>query len=366
MLNLNDFMNNGIKNIADTAGRFYAGSRQGQAFLLKLLSSTRAAAKKREKQERGGVHIPPFLIASIAAGCNLRCTGCYAWANGGCGGEDAAEELGLPDWRRIFGEAYELGVSFILLAGGEPLMRRDIIELAAEYENIIFPIFTNGTMIDEEYLTLFDRHRNLIPVLSIEGDEARTDKRRGRGVSRKIADTAAWLQEKGILYGVSVTVTSENQGAVTDSKFVRDLREHGCGLVFFVEYVPAEAGTEHLALQDEELQQLQAGIRSLRDDRQNRGMILLSFPGDEEMMGGCLAAGRGFFHVNAAGGAEPCPFSPHSEMNLKRQSILEVLQSPFFGKVREISMAQALQHKGGCTLFQFEDEVKNSIGGTAV
>lgn len=72
-------------------------------------------------------------------------------------------------------------------------------------------------------------------------------------------------------------------------------------------------------------------------------------------------AGRGFFHINAAGGAEPCPFSPYSEMNLSEQSLLTILQSPFFEKVREISGAEALNHKGGCTLFQYENEVKQAI-----
>ena len=84
---------------------------------------------------------------------------------------------------------------------------------------------------------------------------------------------------------------------------------------------------------------------------------MLSFPGDEESMGGCLAAGRGFFHINAAGGAEPCPFSPYSELNVKERSIIEVLQSQFFCKVREISAAEAGNHDGGCTLFQFKNDV---------
>ncbi len=58
VFNLNEFMNNGIKNIADTAGRFYLGNRQGQAFLLNLLASSRINAKVRERHERDGVHIP--------------------------------------------------------------------------------------------------------------------------------------------------------------------------------------------------------------------------------------------------------------------------------------------------------------------
>jgi MoaA/NifB/PqqE/SkfB family radical SAM enzyme len=377
MLELNGFINKGVKDIADTAGRFYLGNRKGQGFMLRMASALHKSTKTREKLEKDGTHVPPFLIASIATRCNLSCAGCYARANGGCGdaekpqGEEMSnspstkgkqiEELAATDWERIFSEASEIGISFILLAGGEPLLRRDIIEMASRHKNIFFPIFTNGTLIGEDYLQLFDEHRNLIPVLSIEGDECQTDERRGEGVAEAVWSTAELLKQRGILYGTSITVTSENKNDVTTGAFVRDLRERGCGLVFYVEYVPVEEGTDHLLLSEEDLQVLQQKVDALREDKQNKGMILLSFPGDEDAMGGCLAAGRGFFHINANGAAEPCPFSPFSEMSLQRQSLLEVLRSDFFKKVREISAAEALNHKGGCTLFQYEEDVKQAL-----
>ncbi len=361
MIRLNDFMNSGIKSIYDTAGQFYLGNRRGQAFMLHMVPALRTSTKIREQYEHNGIHIPSFLISSISTACNLHCAGCYARANGDCSDERSQEEMDLADWQRVFTEASEIGIPFILLAGGEPLIHRDIIELAAQFDNIVFPIFTNGTLIDEGYLMLFDKHRNLIPVLSIEGREAQTDKRRGRGISKTIWNAAQALRDKGILYGTSITVTSENKDDVTDGGFVHDLRERGCGLIFYIEYVPVEENTEHLVLSSDELQILQERINALKSDRQNKGIIMLSFPGDEEAMGGCLAAGRGFFHINANGGAEPCPFSPYSEMNLKRKSILEVLQSPFFERVREISMLETLGHKGGCTLFQHEDEVRRIL-----
>ena len=361
MLNLSRFMNDGIKDIMDTAGRFYLGNRRGQAFVLHMASALRRGVKRRARHEQSGVHIPPFLIASIASSCNLHCAGCYARANGGCAQEESRPEMDPEDWRRVFSEASDAGVSFILLAGGEPLMRRDVVKLAAEFDSIIFPVFTNGTLVDGEYLDLFDRHRHLIPVLSIEGDEAKTDQRRGAGISGIVRQTAEAFKRRGILFGASITVTTENMQAVTEHGFIGELRERGCGLVFFVEYVPAEQGTERLVLNAEALKALGARVEALRADKGNKGMVLLSFPGDEEAMGGCLAAGRGFFHINAWGGAEPCPFTPNSEMNLKRQSLLAVLQSPFFERVREISAAEAMNRHGGCTLFRYEREVAQAL-----
>ena len=181
--------------------------------------------------------------------------------------------------------------------------------------------------------------------------------------SEKIRHAADAFQRDGILYGVSVTVTKENMNDVTSSDFLRDLKIRGCGLVFFIEYVPVEDGTEYLILSDENIMELQSRINLLRGDRNHKGMIFLSFPGDEVEMGGCLAAGRGFFHINPMGGAEPCPFSPYSEVNLKEQTLVEALQSPFFEKVRVISATDNLDHKGGCTLFQHREEVERVTAG---
>ncbi len=360
-MNLTGFLDHGIQDIADTFGRFYLGNRRGLTFVLRMAKDIAKSAKTRATYEKAGTHIPPFLIASVAAQCNLHCPGCYARANGGCGSEAAAQEMQAEDWRRVFREAAEIGVSFILLAGGEPLMRRDIIEMAAHEQGIVFPVFTNGTLFDEDTTALFEQHRNLIPVLSIEGDEAQTDARRGSGVAAQVEGAMERLHARGMLYGASITVTTENMARVTEPDFINPLREKGCGVVFFVEYVPAEEGTDHLVLSPEDIQTLKARVRCLTEDKRNKGISFLSFPGDEDQMGGCLAAGRGFFHINANGAAEPCPFSPYSHMNLKQQTLLEVIRSPFFGKIRELTAAEALNHKGGCTLFQHRDEVEAAL-----
>ncbi len=65
--------------------------------------------------------------------------------------------------------------------GVEPMLRRDIIEAAGRKPNILFPIFTNGTFMDERYFELFDKCRNLIPIMSIEGEREITDARRAPG-----------------------------------------------------------------------------------------------------------------------------------------------------------------------------------------
>ncbi len=352
-MNLNEYMEQGISLLTKTVGRFYLKNPRGIAFLAKTVPEIKKSAKRRSQHEADGLHVPPFLIASVTAQCNLHCAGCYARASGACT-DTKAEELDAPAWRKIFSEASSLGVSFIILAGGEPLLRHDVIETAAQFPNLIFPIFTNGSMIDERYEMLFDRCRNLLPILSVEGDGEATDARRGTGAYEAVGRAMAFFRRKKLLFGISVTVTKENMAEVTQAAFVEKLRQDGCGILFFVEYVPVEPNTKHLMLDEKDVQKMQEITDALR--KRFDDMIVLSFPGDEAETDGCLASGRGFFHINAAGGAEPCPFSPYSALNLKECSLADALRSDFFLALRKLA-AQA-GHDGGCTLFAHREAVE--------
>ncbi len=354
-MNINTYLNDSIQRIAGTVLKAASKSLKEMRFVSSMIPVLRKNEKQRENMENKGTHIPPFLIASITSACNLHCAGCYARASGSCSDSTIAEELTGKDWKTIFAQASELGISFILLAGGEPLMRRDVIEEAALQPGIVFPVFTNGLLIDAEYLHLFDENRHLIPVLSIEGDSAITDARRGKGVATKVDSIMESLKQKEMLFGVSITVTSKNMSLVTSDGFVSGLRKKGAGIIFFVEYVPVEAGSELLVLSEMERQEQEENIQALKAAFKN--MIVIAFPGDEKYMGGCLAAGRGFFHLNAAGGAEPCPFSPFSDMNVKETSLLEVISSPFFRMLKESELMN-MPHSGGCALFDKEDAVR--------
>ncbi|NLW79504.1 MAG: radical SAM protein [Ruminococcaceae bacterium] len=354
-MNLNKLLQQGIGSIMKTAGRFYLNNKTGRSFLARMAPQISKSARLREQNEAAGTHIPAFLIASVASQCNLHCAGCYARAGGCCSGATAKPDLTCGEWDRIFSEASSLGVSFVLLAGGEPLTRPDVITTAARHPELIFPIFTNGTMMDEATLRLFDQNRNLIPVVSIEGAQTETDTRRGAGTHAKIETAMAHMARRDMLFGASITVTRENLHEVLQPEFLANLRNKGCGIVFYVEYVPAQAGTEALALTEAELETLNRACDTLKS--RFKDMVVLSFPGDEAAMGGCLASGRGFFHISPTGDAEPCPFSPFAKHNLKDASMKEVLQSRYYAKLREMA-AQAGPRTGGCVLFQRQAEVQ--------
>ncbi|NLD19785.1 MAG: radical SAM protein [Clostridiales bacterium] len=365
-MELGEYINDGIKNLAASLSKFYLTNVKGIKFLKDFVPELKRSMKRREELERTGQHVPPFLIASIASGCNLRCKGCYARAGGLCESKNAEEEcdekfetireMNVEQWGNVFQQASDIGVSFILLAGGEPMLRRDVLKSATEFKNMIFPVFTNGTLIDGEYIQMFDDNRNMFPVFSMEGDRENTDERRGAGVFQRLENAMAQLRRRKVIFGVSITVNKENLEEVTSYEFLKELHEKGCGVVFYIEYVPAQEGTEDLALSKEQAEKLIAKGERLK--KQYSDMSVLLFPGDEKYMGGCLAAGRGFFHINPKGGAEACPFAPYSRWNVREHSLLEIVNSSFFERVRELEKKGVENHLGGCTLFNYKDEMK--------
>jgi len=360
---LESYLSDGVESIIKGAIKATLTNPKESIFMAKYALASKKASSIRQKSEQRGEHIPPFLIASITSKCNLHCTGCYSRSNNSCHDDLAGDQLTDEEWLRIFDEARNLGIGFIILAGGEPMMRPDIIKAAAQIQDVLFPIFTNGTMFNEGYLNFISKYCNLIPVLSIEGNEDITDSRRGVGVYNILINTMDNLQKNKILYGASITVTKENINSVISEEFLDKLFDRGCKVIFFVEYVPVENTTEDLAPQEAEREFLNMKLSKLR--KKYEEMIFISFPGDEKSSGGCLAAGRGFFHINSNGGAEPCPFSPYSDTNLRNVSLKEALNSPLFKKLQDGSVLIE-EHDGGCVLFEKRETVQELLYSTDI
>lgn len=353
--NLEAYLSRGVENVVKDLLKTAVFHPAEALYMARFAKASKEAAARRHALEEAGEHIPPFLIASITSLCNLHCAGCYARSLETCEDGEPVRQLSGEEWGSIFTQASELGISFILLAGGEPMVRRDVLEQAAQQPGILFPIFTNGTLLNEANSALIEQHRNLVPIFSIEGGAVKTDSRRGAGVYEKVKAAMERLREKHLAFGASITVTRENLDEVTSQDFLDGLAARGCKGVIYVEFVPTAHALEHLALDAEERDWLAVRLGELRGA--NDSLLLISFPGDEKSSGGCLAAGRGFFHINSHGGAEPCPFSPYSDLNLRQHSLREAMQSPLFTALRSGDLLLE-EHDGGCVLFRKREQVE--------
>ncbi len=322
-------------------------------FLFQTLQRQKRATQVRQEWEARGVHVPPFMIASITRRCNLKCKGCYARVQH----RPEEAEMSADKLRSVIAEARDLGVSIMMLAGGEPLTRPEILDIAADFPEIIFPLFTNGLLLNDEMIARLRTYKNIVPVISLEGHAAETNDRRGQGVYEHLLGAMRQMHDSGVFFGASMTVTSLNFGAVMARSFAEELMAVGCKLFFYIEYVPVQEGTEVLVLSDEQ-RALEAEI--LETLRKELPALFVAFPGDEEVYGGCLAAGRGFVHISPDGRLEPCPFSPYSDISLKEVSLQEALRSRFLRTIRE-SDEQLSETRGGCALWEKREWVNSLL-----
>ncbi|MBR1439935.1 MAG: radical SAM protein, partial [Lachnospiraceae bacterium] len=173
------------------------------------------------------------------------------------------------------------------------------------------------------------------------------------------AENMKRMKERDMIFACSITVTNENLKEVTGDAFLKDTEERGCKAVIFVEFVPVSEDSEHLAPGDEDREYLKNEIMRLRKEHEE--MVFVSFPGDEKSSGGCIAAGRGFFHINSHGGAEPCPFSPYSDINVKDTSLRDAMKSKLFLELQNGGVLND-DHKGGCVLYEKRKQVEVLAG----
>ena len=230
------------------------------ASLLRTVFHQSRAARRRAAWRKRGLHVPPIMICSVTTRCNLSCKGCYARILRPARGA----ELSGARLREILGEAEELGIRFLVIAGGEPFLRPDLLELTRAFPRLLFLVFSNGLLIQGKTVHELARQRNVVPVLSLEGYAEDTDLRRGNGVYSRLQALLPQLKRRGIFFSVSLTVTRGNLASVTEERFIRGLVQRGCRLFFFIEYSPIKEGTEDWALSEGQRLEVMESIRSWR------------------------------------------------------------------------------------------------------
>lgn len=331
-----------VRSLFQTAARSRPLDIRRTVRLLRTAAFQKSQARRRAEAAEEGRTVPSVLIASVTRRCNLNCAGCYSKALRPAVG--ASGELSDRRFLELFREALDLGVGVLMLAGGEPLLRRNLLEQVSRMPGPLVPVFTNGLLVDGAWLELFARG-SLVPVFSIEGDASQTRERRGAGIHEKVLASMRALRDRGALFGVSITATSRNADTLLSGSFLDDLEETGASVLFVVEYVPAAPGTEDLVLTDDQ----KAALNS-KEAFRGRAFPAVILPGDEEDYGGCLAAGWGFLHLSPEGALEACPFAPFSDTGVADRSLREALDSPLLAAIRA-RHSELTETKGGCALW---------------
>ncbi|MGJ8454544.1 radical SAM/SPASM domain-containing protein [Pseudothermotoga sp. U03pept] len=311
---------------------------------LVLIKSFRECNSKREQLLRKEkLLVPPVMILSVTNDCNLQCSGCFVERIYG-------RQMTISDWHNVVAQAKELGVFAFLIAGGEPFLVDGLLDLIYSNQDRVFAVFTNATVVDDENLRQLQATSNTVVVVSLEGDEKLTDERRGMGVYEKAIRVLQKLSKRGVLSGVSITITSDNFTYWIKDENIDKLTTLGVKLCFFIEYIAAEQDIKMLS--DEQHKIFREKVLRYKEEKP---IFFVHSPGDEQPFGGCVSAGRGFVHVNAFGDLTPCPVSTVSTHNLKRTTLKEALSGELLKEIRENRLLE--DGKGPCSLIFHQAEV---------
>ena len=292
-----------------------------QNFLLNACLN--GSAKQEEVREREGCNVPWTMLLDPTSACNMHCTGCWAAEYGN------QLNLSMETLDSIIRQGKEMGIYFYIYTGGEPLVRKkDLLKICEMHPDCEFLAFTNGTLIDEEFCEEMLRVKNFVPAISLEGFEDANDSRRGEGVFKKVKTAMDLLKEHKLPFGISTCYTSVNYADITSEEFFDYMIESGALFVWFFHYMPVGNDAATALLPSPE--QRETVYRRIRGFRATKEIFSMDFQNDAQYVGGCIAGGRYYFHINAKGDVEPCVFIHYSNCNIHDVSLLEALKSPIF------------------------------------
>lgn len=279
--------------------------------------------KQEEYRKKYQCNIPWAILLDPTSACNLHCTGCWAAEYGN------KLNLSFEEIDSIITQGKQLGIYMYIYTGGEPLVRKkDLIALCEKHSDCQFLSFTNATLIDEEFADEMLRVKNFIPAISIEGFEEATDDRRGQGTYQKVIQAMAILKKKHLPFGLSCCYTSQNLDSISSYDFIDQMVEWGAKFVWYFHYMPVGNDAVSALLPNPEQREFM--YHRIRDIRATKPIFAMDFQNDGEYVGGCIAGGRRYLHINANGDCDPCVFIHYSDSNIREKTLLECLQSPIF------------------------------------
>ena len=279
--------------------------------------------RQEEIRQKYNCNAPWAILLDPTSACNLKCTGCWASEYGN------KLNLSLDEINDIIRQGKEIGTYMYIYTGGEPLVRKkDLIKICEQNSDCIFLSFTNGTLIDEEFADEMLRVKNFVPAISNEGFAEATDGRRGEGVFEKSRRAMEILRERKLPFGISCAYTRANVPVVSSEEYFDQIISWGAKFIWFFHLMPTgmKAAPE-LMPTPEQRTMMYERIRAYRG---TKPIFAMDFQNDGEFVGGCIAGGRRFFHINANGDCDPCVFVHYSDSNIREKTLLEVLTSPLF------------------------------------
>jgi MoaA/NifB/PqqE/SkfB family radical SAM enzyme len=284
-------------------------------------------SKRTAFREQEGFLPPNLIVISATMRCNFKCPGCWAAEY------SQVPDLGMDLLEKVITEGRDdMGIYFWTITGGEPFIRKDLLDLYDRFSDCFFHIYTNGVLITDEVADRIAALGNVAPMVSVEGLREATDKRRGEGAWDRIISVMKRLKERGIFFGFSATSTRDNVEEVTGDDFIDTMIDLGCMNGWYFQYIPiGHHPNPSMMLTAHQRDMSRKNVYRLRE---SKPIVLADFWNDGPTVGGCMAGGKRYLHINAKGDVEPCVFAHFACDNIRDKSLRDALKSPFMRAVR--------------------------------
>lgn len=162
--------------------------------------------KEQMVEEAKQTKTPICATFELTPRCNLDCKMCYV--HNQLSGSQQPMELSTKEWKRVFDEAYDCGLMFAIITGGECLMRRDFQELYLHLwkKRVFITILTNGILMNEDHIALLKKYKPEKVQISLYGSNENGYKNvTGHTGFEKAVNTIRRLTAAGIPVEVAIT-----------------------------------------------------------------------------------------------------------------------------------------------------------------
>jgi len=312
-------------------------SWRAQRHLLRFAWDGHRAVRAFERRmKRGEPFFPAFLMLSITNRCNLKCHGCWvSQTTPPC-------MLSLRQMQGIVDAAAKYRSRFFGILGGEPLFHPDLLSLFRNNPKAYFQLYTNGTMFDAKLARELAALGNVTPLISIEGME--TESRRRRGRDDVFARSMAGLDEAvkaGLFTGVTASINMKNFDELVSREYLDFLVSKGVHYIWYFIYRPCGPDPEYEnALDREHVLKLR---KFLVEQRRTAKIVILDAYWDAEGHAQCPGAMGLSHHISPNGAVEFCPIMQAAGGHLNADaSNLEAIfqQETLLAGLRKFSASQ--------------------------
>lgn len=285
----------------------------------------------------GASDVLSLVSWNVTCRCNLRCSHCYLQA-----GEDHHEELSWTEGLQVVEQIAEMSPgAMLVLSGGEPLLRPDMIALAehASLQGLAVVVGTNGTLLDASLARELKECGVQAVGISLDSPEpSYHDALRGvPGAWQRAMRGIEACRQSGLEFQVHTTLTQGNYGLLTS--MMELAREVGAAAFHLFFLVCTGRGQE---MSDVSPQQYEAALSTLAECQKDYQPMMVrarcaphfqrvvrqraAQPDGRGYLGGCLA-GSHYCRITCQGEITPCPYIPLSAGSLRRQRLAAIWQT---------------------------------------